>query len=299
MSELDYLDLNGRALQLFVTVYEEGSVTKAADRLNISQSAVSHMLDKLRLIIGDPLFVRSGRGIIATSQATVLFGKIQPVLSALQELPNVPDFHPEDLTGILSIGAGAIQRDILLPPLAKILRQKAPSLDLKVINSGVTGGDLLRKERCDLLISPTAPDGADFMQKKLLEDHWCCFYNPSTKPPSTMDQYLARPHAKVVFSHNERSAIDSELDGMGKTRRIALLVESFSALSSLMQGTDLIIALPKLTGQTVMRGFASCPLPFTLEPLQFQMIWHLSKHNAPYHRWVRSELVKIASEFKP
>jgi len=298
MNEFDYLDLNGRALQLFVTVYEEGSVTKAADRLNISQSAVSHMLDKLRQITGDPLFVRSGRGIVATEQAAVLVKKVRPLLAALQQLPNVPEFHPEDLSGVLSIGASAIQRDILLPPLAKILRGEAPLLDLKVINSGVTGAELLRKNRCDLMITPTAPDGADFMQKKLLQDPWCCFYSPKTPAPVTLDQYLARPHAKVIFSHDERSTIDDTLDSMGKSRRIALRVESFSALSSLMYGTDLIIALPELTALTVMKGFATCPLPFEITPLHFQMVWHMSKNNAPYHQWLRSKLVEIASDLK-
>lgn len=298
MSKFDYLDLNGRALQLFLIVLEEGSVTKAAERLNVSQSAVSHMLDKLRQITGDPLFVRSGRGIVATHQAELLAEKMRPLLSSLQQLSFTTDFDPAKLEGVVTIGAAALQREVLLPPLASILRKEAPNLDLKVINSGVFGGDLLRKNRCDVLITPSSPDGTEFIQRKLFEDRWVCFYDPSTPAPTTLDQYLARRHAKVVFSEDERSMIDVLLHDMGKKRRIALRVESFSALASLMRGTDLVIALPQFSGNSFMSGFASCSLPFHLAPLKFYMSWHLGKNTSPYHQWLRARLVEIAAKLK-
>jgi hypothetical protein len=68
MSELDHLDLDGHLLRLLLAVVDEGSITRAAQRLGVTQSAVSHLLDKLRAIVGDPLFVKSGRGIVATAQ---------------------------------------------------------------------------------------------------------------------------------------------------------------------------------------------------------------------------------------
>ena len=296
MSKSDYLNLNGRTLRLFITVYEEKSVTKAAQRLNIGQSAVSHMLDKLRKITGDSLFVRSGRGIVATKRAEQLEKQVRPILASLQQLSIEQQFDPGKLQDVVTIGAAAIQRELLLPRFAQILRKEAPDLDLKVINSGVFSADLLRKDGCDLLITPAPPDGTEFLQQKLFASQWICFYDPSTPPPLTLDQYVARPHAKVVFTDDERSEIDLILTDMNLTRRAALRVSSFSALPQLMRGTELIVTLPKFIEQTFMREFSSCPLLFDLPPLPFFMAWHIGKNRSPYHRWLRANLKKVVSE---
>jgi DNA-binding transcriptional LysR family regulator len=84
---LDHRDLDGRLLELLVAVFEEGSITRAAARLGVTQSAVSHLLDKLRGITGDALFVKSGRGIVATVRAEVLAGQAREVLDQLRRLP--------------------------------------------------------------------------------------------------------------------------------------------------------------------------------------------------------------------
>src|ERR1035437_3755400 len=84
MRKLDYSDLDGRLLQLLVAVVEAGSVTGAAQRLGVTQSAVSHLLDKLRAITGDALFVKSGRGIVATAHADQLAGKARELLMSME-----------------------------------------------------------------------------------------------------------------------------------------------------------------------------------------------------------------------
>lgn len=298
MSKFDYLDITGRALHMFVVVYEEGSVTKAADRLGIGQSAVSHMLDKLREISGDPLFVRSGRGIIATKRAEQLVEQARPILASLQQMAISPKFDPAKQQGLLTIGAGAIQRELLMPRLAKIIRNQAPMLDLRIIESGVFAADLLRKNSCNLLITPSPPEGTEFIQRKLLKDDWVCFYDPDTPAPRTLQQYLARPHAKVVFTENEKSMIDALLEKKGKTRRIALRVSSFSALRGLMGGTDIIITLPRMSAKPFLTDFAVCPLPFNIPPLGFFMAWHLRDNLTPSHKWLRTHLTRIAKEIK-
>ena len=95
MSRFDHSDLDGHLLTLLVAVVEERSVTRAAQRLGVSQSAVSHLLDKLRAIVGDPLVVRSGRGIVPTGRAELLADRARPVL--------------DDLRGV--VRAGGVDRD--------------------------------------------------------------------------------------------------------------------------------------------------------------------------------------------
>src|SRR5574343_1917091 len=97
MSHFDHLDLDGHALTLLLAVQEEGSITRAAHRLGVTQSAVSHGLDKLRAIVGDPLFVRSGRGIVATARADGLAQQARELLEAMRRFVTAGGFEPARL----------------------------------------------------------------------------------------------------------------------------------------------------------------------------------------------------------
>ena len=291
MSKLDYLDLDGRGLRLFLTVLDEGSVTRAAERLNVTQSAVSHTLDKLRSILDDALFVRAGRGIVPTQTAKDLADEIRPLLSALERLTKRKQFDPSIFSGEFVVAANDYQRELVIPSLVKTLRDKAPNLMLKIVDSNYADADLLRRDRCDLMITPDPPTGLEFIQRKLFSDQWVCFYDPNTvSAPLTLEDYLSRPHAKVVFTENETSRIDKQLTSKGFTRHIALRVTQFSALPSLMHGTDIIIALPRYIGRTILHNFSHCPLAEKLPDLSFFLVWHIGKNEAPIHRWVRNLL---------
>ena len=121
MSTYDHLDLDGHLLTLLLAVYDEQSVTRAAQRLGVTQSAVSHGLDKLRAITGDALFVRAGRGITATSQAALLAGRARELLAGLQGFSTAVAFAPERLDLCLTLAANDLQRDLLLPALLRRL----------------------------------------------------------------------------------------------------------------------------------------------------------------------------------
>ena len=94
MRKFDWSDLDARLLQLLVAVVEAGSITGAAQRLGVTQSAVSHLLDKLRGITGDPLFVKSGRGIVATARAEALGAQARELLGALERFARSGEFDP-------------------------------------------------------------------------------------------------------------------------------------------------------------------------------------------------------------
>ncbi len=95
MSKFDYSQLDGRLLKLLLAVMETGSITRAAEQLGVTQSAVSHLLDKLRGIVGDPLFVKSGRGIVATDRAQALAIPARELLSAMEHFAT-SDLQPVD-----------------------------------------------------------------------------------------------------------------------------------------------------------------------------------------------------------
>lgn len=116
MSKIDYSTLDGRALRTFLTVLEEESVSKAAEQLGVTQSAVSHTLDKLRVAFGDPLFVRSGRGIHPTERASALREPVQSVLDDLKALADERQFNPKHEPMEYTIAANDLARVLLFPP---------------------------------------------------------------------------------------------------------------------------------------------------------------------------------------
>src|SRR5215207_9937574 len=133
MSKIDWSALDARLLQLLVAVVEEGSVTGAAARLGVTQSAVSHLLDKLRAITQDPLFVKNGRGIVATARAEEMAPQARELLHALRRFAQPADFDPSRLETTLTIAANDFQRDLLLPRFMARLREQAPGVVLRVI----------------------------------------------------------------------------------------------------------------------------------------------------------------------
>jgi DNA-binding transcriptional LysR family regulator len=119
-----------------VAVVESGGITAAALRLGLTQSAVSHLLDRLRAITGDALFVKNGRGIAATARAGVLAAQARELLGALERFATSGDFDPARWQTTFTIAANDFQRDLLLPPLAARLREAAPGVTLRIIPSG-------------------------------------------------------------------------------------------------------------------------------------------------------------------
>jgi DNA-binding transcriptional LysR family regulator len=295
MSKFDYSDLDGRLLRLLVVVVEEGSVTGAAARLGVTQSAVSHMLDKLRTITADPLFVKSGRGIVATARAEALAVQARELLASLQGFALAGSFDPSRWQTIFTIAANDFQRDVLLPPLAARLRQCAPGVVLHIIPSGVPTLDMLRNEQCQLVISPRPPDGTDIVQKRLFEDAYRVFYDPTQRQaPGGLDDYLAAEHITVVYAPRRALDIDQWMAAQQVARRFSVMVPAFSGLLSFMRGSRLLATAPGMLQATLLRGLESVPVPLPCPAMPMYMIWHRRHQMDPAHLWLRGELESVA-----
>src|ERR1019366_4338769 len=137
MSKIDWSSLDAGLLQLLVAVLDSGSITAAALRLGVTQSAVSHLLNKLRAITGDALFVKSGRGIVATARAEALGAQARNLLRDLERFARSGGFEPARWHTTFTIAANDFQRDLLLPALSARLRVHAPGVVLCIVPSGV------------------------------------------------------------------------------------------------------------------------------------------------------------------
>ncbi len=294
MSDFDYSSLDGRLLLLLIAVVEEGSITRAAERLGVTQSAVSHLLGKLRTIVGDPLFVKSGRGIVATARAETLATAARVLLDDMRRFASAADFDPARLDTCFTIAANDFQRDLLLPRLLARLRSRAPGVSLRVIPSDVPDADMLREERCQLVISPRPPDATDILHKRLFADGYRVFYDASQRAaPRTLADYLEADHVSVLYMPRRALDIDDDLAARGIRRRFVAMVPGFAAIAPFIRGTRLLATVPGLLRSGSMRGLESSEPPFEAARMPMYLIWHLRHRDDPVHAWLRGELEAI------
>jgi len=297
MNNINFLEIDGRLLRMFLIVFEEQSVTRAAARLDLTQSAVSHGLEKLRKIIKDPLFVRSGRGITATYVAEQMVEDVRGLLRGMRSLSEPRGFKLEAVAGKFVIAANDILWPLLLSDLFIAITAQAPNLDLRIVNAAPDVTNSLREGHFDLVLTPILPQGSEFKQQKLFDDEYVCFFDPKcTDAPKTLDDYLSRHHARIVFSAIETNLIDQLLSNMGKSRRIALQVPSFAGLPGLMKGTELIALLPSSIRGSIMIDFDVGPSPVMIDDLKMYQIWHSRDDDSPLHEWIRTFLKQLASK---
>jgi DNA-binding transcriptional LysR family regulator len=300
MSRFDHSDLDGHLLELLLAVHEEQSVTRAAMRLGVTQSAVSHLLDKLRGIVGDPLFVRAGRGIVATARADALAQRARVLLEEMRGFVTAAGFDPARLQATITIAANDLQRDLLLPPLMRRLRAVAPGLELRVMASGVPRAEMLRDGQCHLVISPRPPDAPDVVQKRLFEDDYVVFYDATQRrAPLTVDDYLAAEHVTVLYEPHRVLDIDDVLAERGHHRRFVARVPSFAGVAAFLNGSDLIATQPRLLGRHLLRGLAQCPVPLPCPRMPMYLVWHLRHQANPLHKWLRDQVQAVVPEVLP
>jgi len=297
MKRISFLNLDGNLLRLLLHLTEEESITKAADNLGVTQSAVSHMLNRLRAIVGDPVVVKSGRGVVATAHAKALAAKARILLDEMRDFSSSGEFIPAEQTSQITIAANDLQRDLLLPALLKRLKKEAPALTLRVIPSDIPTLDMFRTNQCYLAISPRPPEGIEIIQKRLFEDHYMVFYDGEQRAaPSSLADYSAAEHVTVSYTSTQHLEIDRYLEERGVARRFGVEVSSFAGIPAFIHGSDRLSTLPSFLRHDLLRELDHCELPIPSPPLPIYMIWHARYQNDPAHVWLRQHLVAVTEE---
>jgi DNA-binding transcriptional LysR family regulator len=297
MNGIDAFDLDGHLLALLVAVHDTGSVTRAAERLGLSQSAVSHGLDRLRALTGDALFVRSGRGIAPTPRAAELARRAEALLDGLRGFAAPPRFEPARWVACVTVAANDLQRDLLLPIWLRRVRTEAPGMTLRVIPSGAPRAELLRDGGCDLLLTPRPPEAGDIVHRRLFDDCYAVFFDAAERAaPADAAEYLASEHVSVLYEQPRRALeIDDWLAAQGVSRRLVATVPGFAGVAALLQGGPWLATLPSRLSGGVLRGLASAPVPVPTPPLPMYLAWHARQHADPAMQWLRARLLEVAA----
>ena len=297
MKNIDHLSLDGNSLHLFVTVLDTLSVTKTADSLGLSQSAVSHSLDKLRIALDDSLFVRSGRGIVPTERALMLREPVQNILDRLKGLTDSRQFDPVDAKMRFTIAANDFTRSLIFPKITKLIFDQSINARFTFLAARLPDSALLRQDHCDFLLTPFPPEGDDIYQVRLFSDSLKCFYDSQIRnAPSSKNEVLSANHLDVVFDDHGSvmHSLFTEFD-LAAFPQPRISVPSFNAVTEFISGTDLITVQLGRMHETTLKYLDCADLPFATRKLAIYLVWHRRSHHDPAHIWMRSMIKNVGS----
>lgn len=296
MSKIDHLALDGQTLATFLMVLEETSVTRAANRLGVSQSAVSHTLERLRKIFDDPLFVRIGRGIEPTARALALGASAESVLDGMKSLTDLRKFDPLVEEMEFTVAANDFPTQLIFPGLLRDLTAEGVNLRIRFIHSGYPSSATLRASRYRLLITPKPLGDRDLVKESLVQSKMAMFFDPKIRtPPATWEEYVASERVEVQFSDTEASimALPSvDLSQFGPPR---ITVPNFGTLAQMIIGTDRIGTQLDVMKLGLLSDLEVAPLPIETTPVDLFLVWHRREHDDPAHRWFRQRVIETAT----
>jgi DNA-binding transcriptional LysR family regulator len=299
MKKLNTQDLDGHILLTFLTILESSSVSNAAEKLNLSQSNVSHTLAKLRTILGDPLFVRSGQGLTPTEAALALKAPVRAALDGLNGLTDLRPFDPKSEKMHFVVAANDMQRDLIFPQLIRELYKEGIAAEFEFIPSGHPTVGMMRDAKCQLALTPMAPDGSDIFQKSLFSGKMMCFYDASMRePPGSWAEYCEADHLRVQFAKGRTSIGVLRNVDTSKIRDPKVSVSNFNAIPRFIKGTRLIATEMEPMRLETLKHLDVAPLPFESDAVTIYMIWHERSNNEPAHIWLRQEILRFAEKVR-
>ena len=301
MKKIDHLSLDGRSLYMLKQLYELRSVTETARLLGVTQSSVSHSLDRLRGLLGDPLFLKVGRSMVPTERAEEMMDDIDRVLEGIESLFQQSSFDPGRSKDRFSIICNDFEHDLLVRAIFTRLKREAPDCSLRTHQRTSMARTALVKGAGDLELSPFPPkDAADLVISKICSDRTVTYYDASArKAPASLDDFIAAEHAILSMGRHENTAIDDALAALGKKRRVSYLGPNFASAAMVVRGTPMLASAPSRMADSIFSGFAWVETPLPLEPLDFYMVWHVRNRHSPRHKWFRDLIKHVAQEQLP
>jgi DNA-binding transcriptional LysR family regulator len=302
------LDLN--LLRVFDRVMADGSLTRAAAELSMTQPAASHALKRLHAAVGEPLFVRTAFGMKPTARAETLWPQVRDALDSLRDALAPERFDARAGKASFLLAMADATAALLVPALMADLEADKARVNLRVLP--LTTRDprrLLLEGEADLAIGhfPVAVatlvsegPASGLKQQHLYETRYMCVMrrgHPLAERALTLDDYCAADHLLVSFSGRPHGLMDQALAAFGRRRRIVLTVNQFFTAGRVVTRSDLLTVLPARFVQAT--GYAeqlvTRELPFPMDPVSVQMLWPLRLDADAGQRWLREHIQRVTA----
>ena len=278
------------------------SISEAAGRLNLSQSAMSNALGRLRQYFDDPLLVRVGQRMELTVRAETLRPEITDVLTRIEAaLSTKPAFDPKAANREFRLLVSDYSLHTIIPSALELTAPFGDHIRFQFLRQTEKPNVLLERGEADLLIAPRIVCSPEHPSIKLFEDDYCCVAwrrGKHGKGPLTRKAFVTAGHVRYLSS-TTAGALDSVLlDQLGIARRTEISTFAFSSVPHLVVGTDRIAVVHRRTAQLAARHLpiAILEIPFRMEPFEQQMQWHHYRSRDPGIMWVREIFTQAAAK---
>lgn len=291
------VDLN--LLVFFDALMSERHVTRAADRVAISQPGMSNALARLRVVFKDELFVRTAKGLEPTPRAWELAQHVHSLLhQAARLMISDIQFDPEISERIFSARMSDLVGILILPGLMARIRAEAPNISLDTVHlSPEQTIEALETDRLDLAVSMELQHTSAIRSEILFGDRMACVvskHHPFAEGKITLKQFLSQRHLRVSMSPTDIRFVDNVLAAKGYTRKIALNVTHWLLVPQILRETDLVAVMSERAAQRIAGpGIVIRTLPFATPTFSWQLYWHRRYEHSQAHQWLRMQLHEV------
>jgi DNA-binding transcriptional LysR family regulator len=297
MADFNDADLN--LLRVFQAILEERSLTRAGERLGLSQPAISYALGRLRALFDDPLFVRSPEGMLPTPTAQQLAVPLGRAIASIREaLRHGEPFDPATSTREFHLSMTDVGEQFMLPPVCETLQRVAPGVTLAAWQTPLAEvTEQLRLGQLDLAIGNLPALKPHTHHALLFSETYVCMTRRRPGLPArrmTRDRFLEMKHVMVVSGESSHRTINDLLRTAGIDRRIALRVPHFSVVPQILLRTDWVATLPQRVAGffNELDQFAIYALPVETPQVDVTVHWHETFDNDDGNRWLRELVVQ-------
>ncbi len=306
----DFLGLDLNLLLTLDVLLEIRNVTATAERMNVTQSAVSHRLAKLREFFADPLLISTGDELVMTPKAEELRAPLRAALEGLRDAV-VPreSVEPSQTARTFVLAAADLAEISVLPRLLRHFGACAPKIGIRMLGRGFVHGEALAEGKADFAIAPaegsvpgvSLEQTRGIRQRLLITDGFSVLArrdHPRLKGRLTLKRYLAEGHILVAPQGNPRGLADIVLSRDGKQRRVVAQVASFLSAPFMLVNTDYLLTCPTSLAAATAEplGLDVFSPPMKLPSTKLFLFWHERVHNDPVHQWFRDELLALAAK---
>lgn len=293
LSDMGRVNLN--LLVTFQTLIEAGSVTATARRLQLTQSAVSASLGKLRTLFADPLFVRTQKGMTPTRRALEISTRLGPSLANIEAVLFHPrEFNPAESRKVFHIATSDDVELVLAPWLAQQRLEKGWRVEFAFHQtSAELWSGAHSHDSADLVVTAAPPvNPENYHCDPLFTGSYACLYNPKFFDDAqelNLADYASAPHLRVSFN-TQVGWVDGVLQSKGNLRNVVLSTTHFAGLATLLPRVPAIATIPRYAAEAMASsaGLRTCEPPFEAPQFTISMLWQTQYDSAPESTWLRT-----------
>jgi DNA-binding transcriptional LysR family regulator len=291
-------EINLKLLRSLDAILETRNLTHAAERLGLTQSALSRQLAQLRACLGDPILIREGRHYVLSDRAVAVRDALKAAIDGVESLFEIPHFDASTCTRRFVLSGSDYIAEHMLPEMMQIFQRLAPKLRIEFLLWRPDNYRALSEEGVDLVptIANAVPD--NLHGRSMGQDRPVCLMraeHPLAGKTMTTRHLTTWPHIRISAGGDKDSLVDRYLADRGLEREVRLSVPFFAPALRLVLQSDLLLILPE---HIAINWSRSCsvvwkPLPFKQLVHQYWLLWHARSHSDPAHQWFRNQVHSV------